>query len=124
MSGYWPAFYPYDQYDTPGESRSIDNGHITVPNRVWKVIVVLANGSNDLSRVTNSTRVIAVNTPNINTISTDWKQYRTSVDAYKGRGCPEREGEGVEEKMRRRGKGNLFLNSPVNLKSVTFSYIP
>lgn len=63
-----------------GTVNTIDNGRITVPNRVWKVIVVLANGSNDLSRVNTSTRVIAVNTPNINTISSDWKQYRTSVD--------------------------------------------
>ena len=64
-----------------GTVNTIDNGHVTVPNRVWKVIVVLANGSNDLSRVSSSTRVIAVNTPNINTVSSDWKQYRTSVDA-------------------------------------------
>jgi endonuclease G len=64
-----------------GTVNTIDNGRITVPNRVWKVIVVLANGSNDLNRVTTSTRVIAVNTPNINTVSSDWKQYRTSVDA-------------------------------------------
>jgi endonuclease G len=64
-----------------GTLNTVDNGHVTVPNRVWKVIVVLSNGSNDLSRVTTSTRVIAVNTPNINTINSDWKQYRTSVDA-------------------------------------------
>jgi endonuclease G len=64
-----------------GTVNTIDNGRITVPNRVWKVIVVMANGSNDLSRVTTGTRVIAVNTPNINTINSDWKQYRTSVDA-------------------------------------------
>jgi len=64
-----------------GTVNTIDNGHITVPARVWKVLVVLPNGSNDLSRVSTSTRVIAVNTPNINSISSDWKQYRTSVDA-------------------------------------------
>jgi endonuclease G len=64
-----------------GTVNTIDNGRITVPNRVWKVIVVMANGSNDLGRVTTGTRVIAVNTPNINTINSDWKQYRTSVDA-------------------------------------------
>jgi endonuclease G len=64
-----------------GTVNTIDNGRVTVPNRVWKVIVVLANGSGDLNRVSTSTRVIAVNTPNINTISSDWKQYRTSVDA-------------------------------------------
>lgn len=64
-----------------GAANTIDAGRITVPNRVWKVVVVLPNGSNDLSRVTTSTRVIAVNTPNTNTINTDWKTYRTSVDA-------------------------------------------
>ena len=64
-----------------GTVNTIDNGHITVPNRVWKVVVVLPGGNNDLSRVTSSTRVIAVNTPNINTVNSDWKTYRTSVDA-------------------------------------------
>ena len=64
-----------------GTVNTVDNGNVTVPNRIWKVIVVLANGSNDLSRVTTSTRVIAVNTPNINTVNSDWKTYRTSVDA-------------------------------------------
>lgn len=64
-----------------GTLNTVDNGHVTVPNRVWKVIVVLSNGSGDLSRVTTSTRVIAVNTPNINTTNSDWKTYRTSVDA-------------------------------------------
>jgi endonuclease G, mitochondrial len=64
-----------------GTYNTIDNGRITVPNRIWKVVVVIPNGNNDLSRVTTSTRVIAVNTPNINTVSSDWKIYRTSVDA-------------------------------------------
>jgi len=64
-----------------GTVNSVDNGHVNVPSNVWKVVVVLSNGSGDLSRVTTSTRVIAVNTPNINTINSDWKQYRTSVDA-------------------------------------------
>jgi endonuclease G, mitochondrial len=64
-----------------GTFNTIDAGRITVPNRIWKVVVVLPNGSGDLSRVTTSTRVIAVNTPNINTTNSDWKTYRTSVDA-------------------------------------------
>lgn len=64
-----------------GTLNTVDNGRVTVPNRVWKVIVVLSNGSGDLSRVTSATRVIAVNTPNINTTNSDWKTYRTSVDA-------------------------------------------
>ncbi|BAV04357.1 endonuclease G [Filimonas lacunae] len=64
-----------------GSATTIDNGHVTVPSNVWKVVVVLSNGNNDLSRITTSTRVIAVNTPNINTVSSTWKSYRTSVNA-------------------------------------------
>ncbi|WP_212003931.1 DNA/RNA non-specific endonuclease [Chitinophaga sp. HK235] len=62
-----------------GVTYTIDNGNVTVPSNIWKVVVVLPNGNNDLSRVNGSTRVIAINTPNINSINTDWKQYRTTV---------------------------------------------
>lgn len=64
-----------------GTVSTINSGHITVPNRIWKVILVLPQGTSDLSRVTTSTRVIAVNTPNTNSISTSWGSYRTTVDA-------------------------------------------
>jgi endonuclease G len=64
-----------------GTTLTIDAGRVTVPKQIWKVVVVLPNGSNDISRVTTSTRVIAVNTPNINSINTSWGVYRTSVDA-------------------------------------------
>lgn len=64
-----------------GSATTVDGGKVVVPSNIWKVIVVLPNGNNDLSRITASTRVIAVNTPNINTISTDWTQYITSVKA-------------------------------------------
>lgn len=64
-----------------GSATTVDGGHVNVPAYIWKVIVVLTNGSGDLARVTTSTRVIAVITPNNNSISSDWKTYRTSVDA-------------------------------------------
>jgi endonuclease G len=64
-----------------GAANTVDAGRVTVPNRVWKVIVVIAQGNNDLSRVTTTTRVIAIDTPNTNTISSSWGTYRTSVDA-------------------------------------------
>jgi endonuclease G len=64
-----------------GTTLTIDNGRVTVPKQIWKVVIVLPNGTNDVSRVTTSTRVIAVNTPNINSINTSWGVYRTSVDA-------------------------------------------
>lgn len=64
-----------------GTATTINSGHVVVPSNIWKVIIVLPNGDNDLSRITSSTRVIAVNTPNINTISSDWTQYITTVQA-------------------------------------------
>jgi endonuclease G, mitochondrial len=66
-----------------GSQGTINSGHVTVPSRTWKVIMVLANGTNDLSRVTTSTRLIAVDMPNSNSLismSADWKSYRVSVD--------------------------------------------
>jgi endonuclease G len=64
-----------------GSATTINSGYVVVPSNIWKVIVVIPNGNNDLGRITSSTRVIAVNTPNINTISTDWTQYITTVKA-------------------------------------------
>lgn len=58
---------------------SINGGRVNVPSNVWKVAVILPAGSNDLSRVTASTRVLSVNTPNTNAIGTDWKQYIVTV---------------------------------------------
>lgn len=62
-----------------GYATTVDGGNVTVPSNVWKVIVVLPNGNGDLSRITSATRVIAVNTPNINTTNSDWKTYRCTV---------------------------------------------
>jgi endonuclease G len=63
-----------------GSATTINNGNITVPSNIWKVLVILPQGTYDVSRVTTGTRVIAVNTPNINTTGA-WGTYRTSVDA-------------------------------------------
>jgi endonuclease G len=64
-----------------GTTNTINNGYVTVPSNIWKVIVVVPSGDNDLYRVNTSTRVIAVNTPNINSINSNWRNYRVSVDA-------------------------------------------
>jgi endonuclease G, mitochondrial len=64
-----------------GTMQTIDNGRVTVPSMIWKVLIILPEGVNDLSRITTNTRVIVVNIPNINSISSDWGDYRTSVDA-------------------------------------------
>lgn len=65
-----------------GAANTINGGKVTVPDRVWKVVIVLPSGSNDVSRVTTSTRVIAVNMPNDQGIrSQSWGNYRVTVDA-------------------------------------------
>jgi endonuclease G len=63
-----------------GNAGTINSGHVLVPTYTWKVILVLPAGSNDVSRVTSSTRAIAVWVPNQNGINSDWKTYRVSVD--------------------------------------------
>ncbi|TGE20930.1 DNA/RNA non-specific endonuclease [Hymenobacter metallicola] len=64
-----------------GYKETIDNGRVQVPTRVWKVIVVLPTGTNDVARVSAATRIIAVDTPNQQGLTSNWGQYRTSVDA-------------------------------------------
>lgn len=64
-----------------GPALTIDVGRVTVPANIWKVLVVLPTGESDLSRINTNTRVIAVNTPNLNNVSSDWGIYRTTVDA-------------------------------------------
>ena len=63
-----------------GLQHFIANGQVAVPAQTWKVIIVLPVGSNDVSRVTTSTRTIAVVIPNSGSIGSDWRAYRVSVD--------------------------------------------
>lgn len=57
-------------------------GKINVPSNSWKVAVILQVGSNDVGRITTTTRVIAIDVPNNQTVNQkSWDTYRTSVDA-------------------------------------------
>lgn len=62
-----------------GEKRSIGRTvKISVPDRTWKVIVVLEKPG---ATVTNNTRVIAVDIPNEQGVrEADWRNFRVSVD--------------------------------------------
>ena len=66
---------------TNGYATTLDNGRVSVPARCWKVVIILPTGTDDATRVSASTRVIAIDTPNDNSVSTSWGTYRTSVDA-------------------------------------------
>lgn len=64
-----------------GSAQTIANGRVTVPAFTWKVLLVLPVGDDDVSRVNNSTRAIAVIMPNIQGIrSVDWRKYLSTVD--------------------------------------------
>ena len=52
-------------------------GRVTVPGRVWKVMVVLDDIDDDITR---GTKVIAVDMPNSDRVDSDWQTYRTTVD--------------------------------------------
>ncbi|MBS1584048.1 MAG: DNA/RNA non-specific endonuclease [Bacteroidetes bacterium] len=64
-----------------GHADTIANGKINVPSHFYKIVVVLPVGDNDIKRITNSTRVIAVDMPNRYDVNAyDWGHYRCTVD--------------------------------------------
>jgi endonuclease G len=64
-----------------GTAQTLDQGRITVPARLWKVVVFLPEGTNDLQRIAaGQARVLAIDTPNDNGLNPEWNQYLTSVD--------------------------------------------
>jgi endonuclease G, mitochondrial len=63
---------------------TIDNGNVTVPSTVWKVVVVIPKSNDDLNRVSSSATLVAVEMPNDNTLYTTsgkdvWKNYTVKV---------------------------------------------
>ena len=65
---------------TNGFAKTIGK-NITVPASLWKIIVVLPIGQNDVLRINENTRVIAVNIPNDNGVGGDsCKKYIVSVN--------------------------------------------
>lgn len=66
-----------------GLTKTIAKGKVTVPAKVWKVIVVLPIGENDLTRVDANTRIIAVDMPNNQVVADkdkEWWDYLSTVD--------------------------------------------
>jgi endonuclease G, mitochondrial len=53
---------------------------VTIPTNCFKIIVLLPTGDDDLKRINQETRVIAVNMPNDETVSERWRTYLTTVD--------------------------------------------
>ncbi len=63
-----------------GYAEYLADGKIQIPSNTWKVIMIIPDGTDDVNRVTTSTRVIAIDMPNSNSVTSDWTQYLTTVD--------------------------------------------
>jgi endonuclease G, mitochondrial len=66
-----------------GFANTIANGHVSVPASTWKAVLVLPKqDDDDRSRVSCSTRSLAIIMPNVQGIrEDDWHNYLTSIDA-------------------------------------------
>lgn len=63
-----------------GEQSRLAEGQVTVPSRLWKIIVVLDQPGQGLAAISSNTQIIAVDMPNRDTVSPDWRAYQTTVD--------------------------------------------
>lgn len=69
-------------YDTEFPNSGSNMNKVKVPSHCWKVILVLPNGTSDVSRVSATTLTIGVWIPNDNNVAntSNWQQYRVKVD--------------------------------------------
>lgn len=63
-----------------GYVQTIDNDRVTVPNRIWKVVLGIKKGNNDFSRINKGALIIAIDVPNSNKVHPDWRKYLTTID--------------------------------------------
>jgi endonuclease G len=63
-------------------AQTIANGKIRVPATLYRIVVILPQGDDDLNRVATEARIIAVAIPNKNSEgNTSWGSFRVSIDA-------------------------------------------
>ena len=63
-----------------GLKQTIADGDVNVPKTFWKVIVILPHGNNDLNRIDENTRAIAVCMPNRQGIrNVPWQKFVTTI---------------------------------------------
>lgn len=63
-----------------GKQDNLASGKVTVPSRLWKIIVVLDPGEQGDLEISGDTQIIAVDMPNRDTSPSDWQTYLTTVD--------------------------------------------
>ena len=63
-----------------GPMKKIAKGKVNVPKTFWKIMVIVSEGADDLSRITKSTRAIAVCMPNKQGIrNLPWQKFVTTI---------------------------------------------
>lgn len=62
-----------------GEQTQLAGGRVTVPARLWKIIVVL-NPGQTVADIDLETPLIVVDMPNRDTSNPDWRTYQTTID--------------------------------------------
>ena len=62
-----------------GEQGQLASGQLTVPSRLWKVLIALHPGE-DLNDIDSDTLIIAVDMPNRDVVTDDWRAYQTTID--------------------------------------------
>jgi endonuclease G len=63
-----------------GDQGILAQGRLTIPSRLWKVIVVLDQPGQGVAGVSPDSTIIAIDLPNGNDLSDDWRAYQTTVD--------------------------------------------
>ena len=84
-SGVWATFEGYCrslvQSTNNYELLINTNGPVSIPDYVWKIVVVVAPGSDmATNRITATNRVIALKIPNTNEATNSWESYITSAN--------------------------------------------
>jgi endonuclease G, mitochondrial len=63
-----------------GSLKRITKGKVNVPTDCWKIIIAIANGNRDISRIDRDARVIAVIMPNAKRVIHDpWQRYIRTI---------------------------------------------
>ncbi|HIK45994.1 MAG TPA: DNA/RNA non-specific endonuclease [Leptolyngbyaceae cyanobacterium M65_K2018_010] len=62
-----------------GQQGSLGDRAITIPARLWKIILVYDRSAQGGLGLTGQSQVIAVDMPNSNQVSEDWRRYQTTI---------------------------------------------
>ncbi|PSN19412.1 DNA/RNA endonuclease G [filamentous cyanobacterium CCP5] len=65
---------------TYGSQGNLGKSQVTVPSRLWKVVVVLDRPDAGIDGVSATSQIIAIDVPNQDALKPDWRDYQTSID--------------------------------------------